>query len=57
MEHELWVDGSVNNDLTFAQLAQILNINHFITSQPIRMSCRFFRCTAANKGPSRRSRR
>lgn len=33
MEGELWVDGSVNNDSPFAQLAQILNINHFITSQ------------------------
>jgi TAG lipase / steryl ester hydrolase / phospholipase A2 / LPA acyltransferase len=33
MEGELWVDGSVNNDLPFAHLAQILNINHFITSQ------------------------
>lgn len=33
MEGELWVDGSVSNDLPFAQLAQILNINHFITSQ------------------------
>jgi TAG lipase/steryl ester hydrolase/phospholipase A2/LPA acyltransferase len=33
MEGELWVDGSVGNDLPFAQLAQLLNINHFITSQ------------------------
>lgn len=33
MEGELWVDGSASNDLPFAQLAQILNINHFITSQ------------------------
>jgi NTE family protein len=33
MENEFWVDGSVNNDLPFAQLAQMLNINHFITSQ------------------------
>ena len=33
MEHELWVDGSMNNDLPFAQLAQLLYISHFITSQ------------------------
>ena len=33
MEGELWVDGSVGNDLPFAQLSQLLNINHFITSQ------------------------
>lgn len=33
MEHELWVDGSVNGDLPFTQLTQMLNINHYITSQ------------------------
>ena len=33
MKGELWVDGSVSNDLPFTQLAQLLNINHFITSQ------------------------
>jgi TAG lipase / steryl ester hydrolase / phospholipase A2 / LPA acyltransferase len=33
MEDELWVDGSVNNDLPFFQLSQMLNINHYITSQ------------------------
>ncbi|MBK6907095.1 MAG: DUF3336 domain-containing protein [Rhodocyclaceae bacterium] len=33
MEDELWVDGSVNGDLPFDLLRQMLNINHFITSQ------------------------
>jgi TAG lipase/steryl ester hydrolase/phospholipase A2/LPA acyltransferase len=33
MEDELWIDGSVNGDLPFEQLRQMLNINHFITSQ------------------------
>ncbi len=33
MENELWIDGSVNGDLPFEQLRQMLNINHFITSQ------------------------
>ena len=33
MENELWVDGSVSGDLPFRQLTQMLNINHYITSQ------------------------
>jgi len=33
MENELWVDGSVSGDLPFTQLTQMLNINHYITSQ------------------------
>ena len=33
MEDELWVDGSVNGDLPFDALRQMLNINHFVTSQ------------------------
>ena len=33
MEDELWVDGSVSGDLPFNRLTQMLNINHFITSQ------------------------
>ena len=33
MENELWVDGSVSGDLPFNQLTQMLNINHYITSQ------------------------
>ena len=33
MENELWVDGSVSGDLPFSQLTQMLNINHYITSQ------------------------
>jgi len=33
MENELWVDGTVSGDLPFRQLTQMLNINHYITSQ------------------------
>jgi NTE family protein len=33
MKNELWVDGSVSGDLPFNQLTQMLNINHYITSQ------------------------
>lgn len=33
MTDELWVDGSVGSDLPFQRLTQMLNINHFITSQ------------------------
>jgi NTE family protein len=33
MKNERWIDGSVRNDLPFDALRQMLNINHFITSQ------------------------
>lgn len=33
MKNELWIDGSVHSDLPFDALRQMLNINHFITSQ------------------------
>lgn len=33
LENELWVDGSVSGDLPFNRLTQMLNINHYITSQ------------------------
>jgi TAG lipase/steryl ester hydrolase/phospholipase A2/LPA acyltransferase len=33
MRNELWIDGSVHGDLPFDALRQMLNINHFITSQ------------------------
>jgi TAG lipase/steryl ester hydrolase/phospholipase A2/LPA acyltransferase len=33
MQNELWVDGSVSGDLPFNRLTQMLNINHYITSQ------------------------
>jgi NTE family protein len=33
MKNEQWIDGSVRNDLPFDALRQMLNINHFITSQ------------------------
>ena len=33
MKNELWIDGSVHRDLPFDSLRQMLNINHFITSQ------------------------
>lgn len=33
MKNELWIDGSLHGDLPFDALRQILNINHFITSQ------------------------
>jgi len=33
MKNERWIDGSVHTDLPFDALRQMLNINHFITSQ------------------------
>lgn len=33
MKNELWIDGSVHSDLPFDALRQMLDINHFITSQ------------------------
>ena len=33
MKSERWIDGSVQTDLPFDALRQMLNINHFITSQ------------------------
>ena len=33
MKNERWIDGSVYSDLPFDALRQMLNINHFITSQ------------------------
>jgi TAG lipase/steryl ester hydrolase/phospholipase A2/LPA acyltransferase len=33
MKKERWIDGSVHSDLPFDALRQMLNINHFITSQ------------------------
>jgi len=33
LRNERWIDGSVRNDLPFDALRQMLNINHFITSQ------------------------
>ncbi len=33
MKKERWIDGSVRSDLPFDALRQMLNINHFITSQ------------------------
>jgi len=33
MKNEHWIDGSVHSDLPFDALRQMLNINHFITSQ------------------------
>ena len=33
MKNERWIDGSVHTDLPFDSLRQMLNINHFITSQ------------------------
>jgi NTE family protein len=33
MDNELWVHGSVSGDLPFNRLTQMLNINHYITSQ------------------------
>jgi NTE family protein len=33
MRNERWIDGSVHGDLPFDALRQMLNINHFITSQ------------------------
>jgi NTE family protein len=33
MKNERWIDGSVHGDLPFDALRQMLNINHFITSQ------------------------
>jgi TAG lipase/steryl ester hydrolase/phospholipase A2/LPA acyltransferase len=33
MRNERWIDGSVRSDLPFDALRQMLNINHFITSQ------------------------
>jgi NTE family protein len=33
MKSERWIDGSVHGDLPFDALRQMLNINHFITSQ------------------------
>lgn len=33
MPNERWIDGSVRSDLPFDALRQMLNINHFITSQ------------------------
>ena len=33
MKSERWIDGSVQTDLPFDSLRQMLNINHFITSQ------------------------
>jgi NTE family protein len=33
MKNEMWIDGSVHGDLPVDALRQMLNINHFITSQ------------------------
>jgi len=33
LKNEQWIDGSVHSDLPFDALRQMLNINHFITSQ------------------------
>lgn len=33
MKNERWIDGSVHGDMPFDALRQMLNINHFITSQ------------------------